>query len=87
MIAKIYVKLKKDVSDPQGNAVMGALESLGFDGVQKVHVGKYFVLELENMENQEAEARVKSMCDRLLTNPVIEDYEFSIEENSTGERS
>ncbi len=79
MIARIYVKLKRDVSDPQGNAVKGALESLAFKGVGKVHVGKYFVIELEDMGRDQAESLVKAMCEKLLTNPVIEDYSFVIE--------
>lgn len=79
MIAKIYVTLKKDVSDPQGFAVKGGLESLGFDNVNKVHVGKFFVLELEDSPREEAENSVREMCNKLLANPVIEDFTFTIE--------
>ena len=79
MIARIYVNLKRDVSDPQGNAVKGALESLAFKGVKKAHVGKYFVIELDDMGRDQAESLVKAMCEKLLTNPVIEDYSFVIE--------
>ena len=86
MIAKIYVKLKRDVSDPQGNAVKGALESLEFKGVQKVHVGKYFVIEMDDMEKSKAASQIKAMCDKLLANPVIEDYSFTLEPDSSGEK-
>jgi len=79
LIARIYVNLKRDVSDPQGNAVKGALESLAFKGVEKAHVGKYFVLELEDMKKDQAESLVRAMCQKLLTNPVIEDYSFVID--------
>jgi phosphoribosylformylglycinamidine synthase len=78
------VNLKRDVSDPQGNAVKGALESLAFKGVEKVHVGKYFVIELEDMKRDQAESLVKAMCQKLLTNPVIEDYSFVIERTVVG---
>ena len=84
LIAKIYVKLKRDVSDPQGFAVKGALESLGFKGVDRVHVGKYFVIEIEDMAKVAAEEMVHQMCDKLLTNPVIEDYTFTVEQNGGG---
>jgi phosphoribosylformylglycinamidine synthase subunit PurS len=79
LIARIYVKLKRDVSDPQGHAVKGGLESLEFKGVKNVHVGKYFVLEMDDMEKSAAEAQVKEMCEKLLSNPVIEDYEYTLE--------
>lgn len=79
MIAKIYINLKRDVSDPQGLTVKNALETLSFKGIQKVHVGKYFVIELDDMKKSEAEKLVKAMCDKLLANPVIEDYTFVIE--------
>lgn len=84
MIARIYVNLKRDVSDPQGNAVKGALESLAFKGVEKVHVGKYFVIELDDMRRDQAESLVKAMCEKLLTNPVIEDYSYVIEDKKVG---
>lgn len=87
MIAKIYVKLKQDVSDPQGIAVKGALESLSFKGVRNVHVGKYFVLEMDEMDREAAGDQVSSMCEKLLANPVIEDYTFTIESNNAGEKS
>jgi phosphoribosylformylglycinamidine synthase len=85
LIAKIYVRLKKDVYDPQGMAVKSALESLAFKGITSVHVGKYFVIELTDMEHPAAEALVSSMCKKLLSNPVIEDFTFTIESaNSSG---
>ena len=88
MIAKIYVKLKPDVSDPQGFAVKGALESLSFNGIQKVHVGKYFIVELDEMDKAAAEKLVNGICEKLLANPVIEDYTFTIEpEGGSGEAS
>ncbi|MBF0458399.1 MAG: phosphoribosylformylglycinamidine synthase subunit PurS [Nitrospirae bacterium] len=79
MKAEIYVKLKPVVLDPQGKAVSGGLRNLGFDGVKDVRVGKYIVLTLdEGMTAAEAEEKVKAMCEKLLVNTVIEEYEFKI---------
>ena len=85
LIAKIYVRLKKDVYDPQGMAVKSALESLAFKGITSVHVGKYFVIDLADMDRSAADALVSGMCKKLLSNPVIEDFTFTIESaNSSG---
>lgn len=82
MIARIYVQLKPDVSDPRGIAIKGSLESLGFEHVDRVHVGKYFIVEMDDeLEPALAEENIRSMCEKLLSNPVIENYEFTIEES------
>jgi phosphoribosylformylglycinamidine synthase len=78
--AKVYVTLKRGVLDPQGETVKGALESLGFAGVQDVRIGKFMVISLNGVSRQEAARRVEEMCKRLLANPVIEDYRFELEE-------
>ncbi len=72
MKARIFVTLKSGVLDPQGQAIHGALEALGFSGVGSVRQGKVIDIELENGEN--AEPRLKEMCEKLLANTVIEDY-------------
>ncbi len=74
---KVYITFKKGILDPQGETVAKALKALGFDEVKKARVGKYILLELEDGER--VEERVKAMCERLLANPVIEDYTFKIE--------
>jgi phosphoribosylformylglycinamidine synthase PurS subunit len=76
--AKVYVTIKSNVLDPQGNAVQGALHAMGFDEVSKVRVGKYMDIELTSTNRHEAEQQVKSMCEKLLANTVIEDYHFDI---------
>ena len=76
--AQIYVTLKPTVNDPQGNAVLGGLHTLGFDSVRSVRVGKYLTLELEAGDENDAEGQVEAMCERLLTNTVIESYEVTI---------
>ena len=79
-LAKIYVTLKPTVSDPQGRTVMGGLKSLGFDAVSDVRAGKYLEVKLQEADRSKAEAQVKDMCDKLLANPIIEEYRFELEE-------
>ncbi|MEQ3534140.1 phosphoribosylformylglycinamidine synthase subunit PurS [Brucella melitensis] len=76
--ARVTVTLKNGVLDPQGKAIVGALDSLGFDGVSSVRQGKVFDLELEGSDKAKAEADLKAMCEKLLANTVIEDYSIAI---------
>jgi phosphoribosylformylglycinamidine synthase len=68
--ARVLVKPKAGILDPQGQAVQRALPALGFTGVRNVHVGRLIELDVEDP------ARLPEMCERLLTNPLIEDYEI-----------
>jgi phosphoribosylformylglycinamidine synthase len=79
MKARVAVRLRPDVLDPQGKAISQALTTLGFDGVGNVRQGKLIEIELENVDPSAAEAQVRDMCERLLANPVIEDYEIEID--------
>jgi phosphoribosylformylglycinamidine synthase len=76
MKARIFVTLKPGVLDPQGQAIEGALAALGFTGVDSVRQGKVFDIELS--DPTDADARLASMCERLLSNTVIEDYRVEI---------
>ena len=78
--AKVDVTLKKSVLDPQGQTVLQALHSLGFKGVEGLRVGKHFELMLHSGDVKKAEADLKTMCDKLLINPIIEEYSFKLEE-------
>lgn len=78
--ALIHVTLKKSVLDPQGKTVLHALDSLGFHQARDLRVGKYFELVLEANDRAKAEACVRDMCDKLLINPVIEEYAFELQE-------
>lgn len=78
--ATVNVTLKKSVLDPQGKTVLHALETMGFNEAKDLRVGKYFEVTLDASEKSSAEGRLKEMCDRLLTNPVIEDYSYQINE-------
>lgn len=80
MRAKIFVCLKTGVLDPQGKAIQHSLHSVGYKEVRDVRIGKYLELELDAPSRESAEARIREMCDRLLANPVIEDYRFEIQE-------
>lgn len=76
--AKVNVTLKKSVLDPQGVTVLQALHSIGFEGAKDVRVGKFFEVNLEASDESQAETKLKEMCDKLLINPVIEDYTFEL---------
>ena len=79
-LAKVYVTLKPTVNDPQGRTVLGGLKSLGFSSASDVRAGKYLQIKIAEPDRKRAEAQVEEMCDRLLANPVIEEYRFELEE-------
>ena len=73
----VHVVPRRGILDPQGKAVADALHSLGFSAVRDAHIGRYVVLELEGQDEAEATGAVRLMCDRLLANPVTEDYRIA----------
>ena len=79
MKARIYISPKESILDPQGRAVMGALQNLGFSEVEDVRVGKYIQIELQ--DGGDIESRVRKMCEDLLHNPLIESYRFELLED------
>jgi phosphoribosylformylglycinamidine synthase len=79
MKARVTVTLKSGVLDPQGKAIEGALTSLGIRGVLGVRQGKVFEIELATDEPAEAEATLRSACERLLANTVIENFRYEVE--------
>jgi phosphoribosylformylglycinamidine synthase len=76
MRVKIYVSLKQGVLDPQGKAIERSLHTLGYNEVCGVRAGKYFELDLDAASRDAAEVRIREICDKLLANPVIEDFRF-----------
>lgn len=80
MKARIHVSLKPGVLDPQGKAILGALTSMGIDGVSDARQGKLIELDLADTDPDAARARVDDMCRRLLANTVIETYDISLSE-------
>lgn len=81
MKATVTVELKPGVLDPQGKAIQHSLAALGFSGVEDVRVGKVFRISLDDPQgSREAiELQIRQMCERLLANPVVEDYAVEIE--------
>ncbi len=78
MKAKIYITLKDGIHDPQGHAVHRSLQTLGFQDVKAIRVGKLLELELGEMEKTSADTQINSMCQKLLANTVIEDFRYEL---------
>jgi phosphoribosylformylglycinamidine synthase subunit PurS len=78
MKAHVWVMLKSTVLDPQGQTIHRALTSLGYEKVQDVRQGKFFVLKLDGLTREEARAQVEHIAKEVLTNPVIEEFRFEI---------
>jgi phosphoribosylformylglycinamidine synthase len=78
--AEVRVMLKPSVNDPQGLSIRSALRTLGFDGVEDVRAGKLIVVRLSAADRSAAEAAVDAMGQKLLANPVIETFEFTLVE-------
>lgn len=78
--ANIHITLKPVVNDPPGIAIRDGLHNLGYTGVETVRAGKYIQIYLTAASEADARTQVDSMCRRLLANPVIEDYSFTIQQ-------
>ena len=76
---------KRGVNDPQGEAVLSGLGLLGFDGAARVRVGKLIRIEVDAESEDAAREMGRRMCDQLLANPVIEEYELSVSPAESGE--
>ena len=76
MKVRVLIRPKEGILDPQGQAVERALPALGFEGVESVHVGRLVELEVADT------ARVEEMCEQLLANPLVEDYEVQVEDGA-----
>ena len=75
----VQVVPRRGLLDPQGKAVADALHTLGFGGVAAVHVGRHLVLDLDAVDEPTARRQTREMCERLLANPVIEQYTVEID--------
>ncbi len=73
----VTVTLKKDVLDPQGKVVQNTLQNLGMDNLKSIRQGKYFEIELNENNQNDAEKKVEDMCKKLLANLIIEDYKVT----------
>ncbi len=72
----VTVTLKKDVLDPQGKVVQTTLKNLGFAELKSVRQGKFFEVEVDELDQRKAEIKIKEMCEKLLVNLIIEDYKI-----------
>ena len=76
---RVEVRLKKGVTDPEGDNVEKALTLLGFKGLRAVHSSKLFLIDLATKDPKAAQRQAEEMCRRLLANPVIHDYSIRVE--------
>ena len=78
MIAKIYIKYKEGILDPQGKVTNNALKSIGIDGIDTLTIGKYIEINFENMSKEEADKITNNSCKKLLVNPNTQTYTYKI---------
>ncbi|MFJ7737487.1 phosphoribosylformylglycinamidine synthase subunit PurS [Lysinibacillus sp. NPDC097287] len=76
---KVYVTLRESILDPQGSAVKGSLTKMGYGEVEDLRIGKYLELTIADSA-RDMDTLVKEMCEKVLTNVVIEDYRYEVEE-------
>ncbi|MEK6557389.1 MAG: phosphoribosylformylglycinamidine synthase subunit PurS [Candidatus Margulisiibacteriota bacterium] len=76
----VKVLLKDDVLDPQGKTVQKALDHLGYNGIENVRIGKFIEFLSDKTDEKILQKQVKEMCKTVLTNPVVEKFEFSLEQ-------
>ena len=75
--AAVHITPRRGILDPQGRTVADALHTLGFTSVRDVHVGRHVVVEVDAADGKAAEQATRDMCERLLANPVTEDFEIA----------
>jgi phosphoribosylformylglycinamidine synthase subunit PurS len=76
---KVYVTLKDGVLDPQGKTVRFALDKMGYKNLNEVRIGKYIEIDANNGDKEKLSGEIDEICDKLLANPNIEQYKFTIE--------
>ena len=80
MKAKVYIRYKEGILDPQGKTVGGALDSMGIDGIKELRIGKYIEISFGKISKKQAESVTDESCRKLLANPNTETYHFEMEE-------
>ena len=80
MKAKVYIRYKEGILDPQGKTVGGALDSMGIDGIKELRIGKYIEISFRDISKKQAESVTDESCRKLLANPNTETYHFEVEE-------
>jgi phosphoribosylformylglycinamidine synthase len=80
MKAHVFVSLKRTVLDPQGKTIHSALSKMGYQGVKEVRQGKFFELDLAGLDKEQAKAEVERIAREVLTNPVIEEFRYQLQD-------
>ncbi len=80
--ARIQITLRPSILDPQGKAVQQSVHHLGYDAVARVRMGKYAEVLLDADSQEEAENMTRELCSRVLANPVMEDFTFTVEKDA-----
>ena len=75
----VHITPRRGILDPQGKTVASSLHTLGFASVTDVHVGRYIIVEIDAVDQSDAERQTREMCEKLLANPVIESYRIEVE--------
>lgn len=76
---QVYVTYKDSVLDPQGQAVQGAIQCLGFEGISQMRIGKFFEMQVTGTDQATVIEKVEAICDRLLANPNMEQYRYDVQ--------
>jgi len=79
-LSRVTVTLRKSILDPQGKAVEHGVHSLGYDAIEDVRIGKFIELKVNVPTKQKAEDLTRDVCQKLLSNPVMEDFSFTVDE-------
>jgi len=80
MKVNVYVTLKQDVLDPEGLTIKNALNTLNYKNIKNVRMGKFIVIEFTDSNREKVEQDLKKICNDILSNPIIEDYTYQIED-------
>ncbi len=80
--AKITVTLRKSILDPQGKAVLHGAHSIGYSPVRDIRIGKFIEMNIDAPDEEQARTVCKDVCQKLLSNPVMEDYQFTVERSA-----
>lgn len=76
---QVYVTYKDSVLDPQAQAVQGAIQRLGFEGISQMRIGKFFEMQVTGTDQAAVIDKVEAICDRLLANPNMEQYRYDVQ--------
>jgi len=77
--AKITVTLRSSILDPQGKAIEQGIHSMGYSAISRVRIGKHIEFDVQTDDRKEAERMIREACEKLLSNPIMEDFTFNLE--------